>query len=255
MRLFSKMLRDEWVKLVAFFVFMAAVAIVQTVFWPKIRSMLPSILEIVPKQFKWLIGGMQREGFVYFTITQQMMKNIGIFGSALAVILGASAVTKEVEAGTMELLLAQPISRKRVLLEKYLFNLGVLAVPILVSTLLTYPAALIIGESIGMTGLLIAGLYGFFIIAVVYSFTFFLGVLIDMQMQVIVAGLGLCLTMFILAVFKSTSFLSLYGYMDLKLLRPIFTSHAVPLIEMVVFALLCVAFFTASWWRFSRKTI
>jgi ABC-2 type transport system permease protein len=255
MKLFSKMLRDEWVKLVAFFMFMAAVAVVQTALWPKIRTMLPSILEIVPKQFKFLIGGMQQEGFVYFTITQQMMKNIGMFGSALAVILGASAVAKEVEAGTMELLLAQPVSRKRVLLEKYLFNLGVLFIPVVISTLLTHPAALIIGESISLTGLLISGLYGFCIIAVVYSFTFFLGVLIDTQMQVIVAGLGLCLVMFILSVFKSTSFLSVYGYMGLDALRPIFTSHAVPLFKMLVFALFCAAFFAASWWRFSKKTI
>jgi ABC-2 type transport system permease protein len=255
MKLFSKMLRDEWVKLVAFFIFMGAVAVVQTVFWPKIRVMLPSILEIVPRKFKFLIGGMQTEGFVYFTITQQMMKNIGMFGSALAVILGASAVAKEVEAGTMELLLAQPVSRKRVLLEKYLFNLGILFIPVVISTLLTYPAALIIGESISLTGLLIAGLYGFFIVAVAYSATFFLGVLIDAQMQVIVAGLGFCLLMFILTVFKSTSFLSLYGYMGLDLMRPIFTFHAVPLVEMVVFALLSAALFAASWWRFSKTTI
>jgi len=255
MKLFSKMLRDEWVKLVAFFVFMGAVAVVQTVFWPKIRVMLPSILEVVPQKFKFLIGGMQQEGFVYFTITQQMMKNIGMFGSALAVILGASAVAKEVEAGTIELLLAQPISRKRVLLEKYLFNLGVLFIPVVISTLLTYPAALIIGESISLAGLLIAGLYGFCIVAVVYSFTFFLGVMIDAQMQVLVAGLGFCLVMFILTVFKSTNFLSLYGYMGLDDMRPIFTSHAVPLTEMTVFALFCAAFFTASRWRFSKKTI
>jgi ABC-2 type transport system permease protein len=255
MKLFPKMLRDEWVKLVAFFVFMSAVAVVQTVLWPKIRVMLPSILELVPQKFKWMIGGMQTEGFVYFTITQQMMKNIGMFGSALAVILGASAVAKEIEAGTMELLLAQPVSRKRVLLEKYLFNLGVLFIPIVVSTLLTYPAALMIGESISLTGLLIAGLYGFFIVAVVYSFTFFLGVMIDTQMQVIVAGLGFCLVMFILSVFKSTGFLSVYGYMGLDILRPMFTHHAVPWTATFVFALLCAASFTASWWRFSKKTI
>jgi ABC-type transport system involved in multi-copper enzyme maturation permease subunit len=255
MKLFSKMLRDEWVKLVAFFIFMSAVAVAQTVLWPKIRIMLPSILELVPQKFKWMIGGMQTEGFVYFTITQQMMKNIGMFGSALAVILGASAVSKEIEAGTMELLLAQPISRKRVLLEKYLFNLGILFIPVVISTLLTYPAALIIGESISLTGLLITGLYGFFIVAVVYSFSFFLGVMIDTQMQVIVAGLGFCLVMFILTVFKSTSFLSLYGYMDLDIMRQIFALGSIPSIEMIVFAMLCAAFFAASWWRFSKKTI
>jgi len=255
MKLFSKMLRDEWVKLVAFFIFMSAVAIVQTALWPKIRVMLPSIMELVPHKLKWLIGGMQAEGFVYFTITQQMMKNIGVFGSALAVILGASAVAKEIEAGTMELLLAQPISRKRVLFEKYLFNLSLLFIPVFISTLLTWSAALMIGESISMTGLLITGLYGFCIVAVVYSFTFFLGVLIETQMQVIVAGLGFCLVMFILTVFKSTSYLSVYGYMDLDIMRQIFTFHAVPLIEMVVFSLLSAALFSLSWLRFSKKTI
>lgn len=255
MKLFSKLLRDEWVKLLAFFVFMGAVAVAQAVLWPKIRVMLPSILELVPQKLKWVIGGMQTEGFVYFIITQQMMKNIGMFGSALAVILGASAVAKEMEGGTMELLLAQPISRKRVLLEKYLFNLGVLFVPVVVSTLLTYPAALIIGESISLTGLLIAGIYGFFIVAVVYSFTFFLGVLIDTQMQVVVAGLGFCLIMFILTAFKETSFLSLYEYMGLDDVRPIFALGSVPVIEMLIFGLLCAAFFTGSWLRFSRKTI
>jgi ABC-type transport system involved in multi-copper enzyme maturation permease subunit len=164
-------------------------------------------------------------------------------------------VAKEIEAGTMELLLAQPISRKRVLFEKYLFNLSLLFIPVFVSTLLTYPAALMIGENISMTGLLITGLYGFCIVAVVYSFTFFLGVLIETQMQVIVAGLGFCLVMFILTVFKSTSYLSVYGYMGLDTMRQIFTFHAVPLIEMVVFLLLCTALFSASWWRFSKKTI
>ena len=255
MRLFSKMLRDEWVKLLAFLVFMAAVSVVQTVFWPQIKVVLPSILEIVPKQFKWLIGGMQREGFIYFTITQQMMKNIGIFGSALAIILGASAIAREIEAGTMELLLAQPISRRRILAEKYLFNLSVLAIPIMVSTLLAYPADLMIGESISLASLLIAGLYGFSIIAVVYSFTFFLGILIDTQMQVIVAGLALCLIMTVLGVFNTTSFLSLYAYMNLDVLRLIFASSQVPLFKILVFILLCAALFTASWWRFSKKTI
>lgn len=255
MKLFSKMLRDEWVKLVAFLVFMSAVAVVQILVWPELREMLPNILEIVPKQFKWIIGGMQKEGFIYFTMTQQFMKNIGIFGSALAIILGASAVAKEVEAGTLELLLAQPISRMRVLAEKFLFYLGVLAIPVLFSTVLTYPAALMIGESISLASLLIAGLYCFSIIAVVFSFTFFLGVLIETQMQVIVAGLALCLAMTVLVVFNATSFLSLYSYMDLNTLRPIITSSHVPIIEILVFMLLCAACFTASWWRFSRKTI
>jgi ABC-type transport system involved in multi-copper enzyme maturation permease subunit len=255
MKMFSKMLRDEWVKLLAFLVFMAAVSVVQTVFWPTFKKLLPTLMEVVPKQLEWLIGAMQREGFVYFTITQQFMKNVGMFGSALAIILGASAVAKEVEAGTMELLLAQPISRMRVLAEKYFFNLGVLALPVLFSTALVYPSALFIGENISPEALLVAGVYSLSLVAVIYSFTFFLGVLIDTQMQVIVGSLALCLVMMILAVFKSTSFLSLYRYMDLDILRPIFINAHVPLIESFAFAFICAAFFFAAGWRFSKKTI
>ena len=255
MKMFSKMLRDEWVKLLAFLVFMAAVSVVQTVFWPTFKKLLPTLMEVVPKQLEWLIAEMQREGFVYFTITQQFMKNVGMFGSALAIILGASAVAKEVEAGTMELLLAQPISRMRVLAEKYLFNLGVLALPVLFSTALVYPSALFIGENINPEALLVAGVYSLSLVAVIYSFTFFLGVLIDTQMQVIVGSLALCLLMMILAVFKSTSFLSLYRYMDLDILRPIFMNASVPLIESFAFASICAAFFFAGAWRFSKKTI
>ncbi|MBW1873518.1 MAG: ABC transporter permease subunit [Deltaproteobacteria bacterium] len=255
MKMFSKMLRDEWVKLLAFFVFMSAVSVVQIVFWPTFEKLLPSIMEVVPKKLQWLVGAMQREGFVYFTMTQQLMKNVGMFGSALAIILGASAVAKEIEAGTMELLLAQPISRMRVLAEKYLFNLGVLAIPLLFSTVLVYPAALFIGENISLTALLVAGLYCFSLVAVIYSFAFFLGVLVDTQMQVIVVSLAVCLIMMILAVFKSTSFLSLFSYMDLVILRAIFISAQVPLLEIFAFALVCAAFFAGAVWRFRKKTI
>ncbi len=143
----------------------------------------------------------------------------------------------------------------RVLTEKYLFNLGVLAIPLLFSTVLVYPSALIIDESISLVSLLIAGLYCFSIIAAIFSFSFFLGVHVDTQMQVIVGSLLVCLTMTLLSVFKATSYLSLYSYMDLNTLRPILISSQVPLGKFFVFALISAAFFAGSVLRFSKRTI
>ena len=45
-------------------------------------------------------------------------------GTFLAILLATSAISRELEAGTLELLLAQPVSRDRVLLSKFLFNAG-----------------------------------------------------------------------------------------------------------------------------------
>jgi ABC-2 type transport system permease protein len=202
-----------------------------------------------------MIGGLQSEGFIFFVMTQQFMKNLGIFGSALAVLLGASPVAKEMEAGTMEFLLAQPISRTRVLVEKYLFNLVLLAIPLLLSTLLVYPAARAIGAHIGLSALLVAGLYSFCLLAVVYTFVFLLGVLIDTQMHVILGGIALCLVMTVLVIFADTRPLSLFGYLDMDALRPIFSGLYVPVGTALVFVLLSALMFATSVVLFRRKTI
>ena len=251
----GKMLRDEWGKLLVFTFFMSLVSVVQITFWPTIREMLPRISEFFPDFMQWMVGGITEEGFIFYVITQQLVKNVGIFGSALAVLLGASAISKEREAGTLELLLAQPISRTRVLAEKFVFNAAVLAVPILVSMMLVWPAAVAIGDEIDPVALLVGAVYCCTVFSVIYAFTFAVGVVVDEQMRVISYGLGACLLMMVLIIFEETRPFSIYGYIDIETLRPVLAAGRIPYWEVLAFAALSAGFFVASLLLFRKNTI
>ena len=249
------MVRDEWGKMLVFTFFMSVISVVQTTFWPTIREMLPRIREFFPDFMQWMVGGITEEGFIFYIITQQMVKNVVIFGSALAVLLGASAIAKEREAGTLELLLAQPISRTRVLAEKFFFNAAVLAVPILISMMLVWPAAIAIGDEIDPAALLVGAIYCYAVFSVIYAFTFAIGVVVDEQMRVVSYGLGACLLMMILIIYEETKPYSIYGYLDVEILRPIFTAGRVMFWETLTFAAMSAGFFVISLLLFRKKTI
>ena len=255
MRMFRKLVSDEWVKVVSFTVLMSAVSIVQVVFWPNMEKLMPALADAMPDFFKGIFGGIATEGFFFYIITQQLMKSIGMFGTGLAILLGASAVSRELEAGTMELLLAQPISRTRVLVEKFLFNGIVLFIPCVLSTMLIWPTAPLIGESIDGVALFVGSVYTYVIILTVYAFTFMLGTILGEQMKVMSISLGACIVMMLLLIFEETTPFSLFHYIDFDILRPIFTVGRVPWRTALAFLALCGAFFGTSWFLFRKKTI
>lgn len=255
MKMISKLLRDEWGKLLVFTIFMSAVSVAQVFFWPDMERIFPLILEQIPEPLKWVASGIATGGFIFYTVTQQFMKNIGFFGSAMAILLGASAIAREKEAGTLELLLAQPLSRTRVLTEKFLFNAAALAVPVILSSVLIYPPALYIGAEIDLPALVVASVYCYLILLVVFALTFALGVIVDEQIRLITIGLAVCIGMTILVIFKATRHFSLYGYMDVETLEAILTAGRVPYWEMLIFALLSAGLFVLAVFMFRKRTV
>lgn len=255
MKLFGKEFREEWIKLLVFTLLMTGISIAQCLFWPTINKMLPKVIKAIPDVFRGLFENVISEGFPFFIITQQFMKNIGMFGGFLAVLVAASAVARELENGTMEFLLAQPISRIRVLTEKYFLNLAFLAVPVILSTLVLYPAALSINESVDLGHLFLASIYAFTILAIVYSFTFCVGVFIDNQMHVISGGLFFVLVMGICVFFDATKYLSIYAWLDRDYLGPVLNTGLLPWHMIAIFIVINAALFGVAFLRFRRINI
>jgi ABC-2 type transport system permease protein len=255
MRMLRKLIRDEWIKVIAFTLLMSLVSVVQVMFWPNIKKMVPLVLDQLPSMLKGIIGGMATEGFVFFIMTQQLIKNIVLFGSALAILLGASAVAREREAGTLELLLAQPVSRTRVLVEKFIFNAIVLAIPVLISSLLAWPAAFLVDETIDPMALLVASVYCYLVLLVVFAFTFTLGVVIDEQMKVLSASVGACIVMMLLVIFDETKPFSIYGYIYPEVLRPIFVAGVIPYTLALSMAAISALLLWLSNLLFRKRTI
>jgi len=250
-----KLVRDEWVKVVAFTVLMSAGSVIQVLFWPNLEKMMPAMVEAMPEFLRGIFGSIATEGFFFWIITQQFIKNIGVFGSALAILLGASALAREMENGTMELLLAQPISRARVLAEKFVFNAAVLALPVLVSTMIVYPTAMVIGERIDPLSLLIASLYCYSVLVVVFAFTFALGAVIDEQMKALSISLSVCILMLLFMIFDESKFLSIFTYIDPDHLRPIFVAGRVPWGAALIFVAISAGFLGLTYLVFRKKPV
>lgn len=255
MKLLAKEIREERVKLVVFTLLMSGIAIAQVLFWPTINRMLPALVDKIPQVLRGFVDSFIAEGFSYFLITQQFIKNIGMFGGFFAVLIAASAIAREMESGTMEFLLAQPISRTRVLTEKYFYNLGFLAIPVLVSTMANFPMALTINESIDPWYLFLSAVYGFLVLAIVYSFTFCIGVFIDNQMHVISGGLILVFVMGILVFFDATKFLSLYAWLDRDYLSPVLTTGSIPGHMIAVFIVINAILYGIALYRFRKISV
>ena len=255
MILLPKILKEERTKIIIFTVLMVAISIAQVLLWPTFTKMIPALKEMVPKTFSWIVDGLVDDGFVYFLITQQMIKNVGMFGGFLAILLGASAISRELENGTMAHLLAQPISRNRVVLEKYFLGAAALFLPVMLSTVLAAPLAPVIKEKLDILYMAYSGIFSYLVVLNIFSFVFLVGVFVDEQIKTISTGLGFTLVMMLLSIFKETSYLSIYGFMDPEILKPLMRAGIFPMEHALISLALSLACLAASWLGFRRANI
>jgi ABC-2 type transport system permease protein len=117
------------------------------------------------------------EVFVYFpepeltaVLFQDMIGNIGIIGSILAIILGYNAVSGEKERGNLKLLLSYPLYREDVINGKFLGKIGVLVLTLAITSILSVAVALIMGINLTFSDLV--AIMVFMGISTVYLTTF-----------------------------------------------------------------------------------
>jgi ABC-2 type transport system permease protein len=119
---FSKGMRDQWRSLLVWVVTVAAFALMMTAFYPSVKASMASYQQIADK-----LPQVLRDAFVGSDIgsptgwldTKLFSMMAPIIFLVYAISAGARGIAGEEEQGTLDLLLAQPVSRGRVLLQKY----------------------------------------------------------------------------------------------------------------------------------------
>jgi ABC-2 type transport system permease protein len=107
----------------------AALAGLMAAYWPSIRDSadLQSFTRNLPEAMRALIGGGDYSTAVGFLNAELFAFMMPLLFLIVAIGMGARAVLGEEERGTIDLLLSMPITRRRVLIEKALGGLLVLA--------------------------------------------------------------------------------------------------------------------------------
>jgi len=122
----------------------------------------------------------------------------GVLASFYPLIFASSAVTGEVDLGTMEILLAQPISRSRVFLEKFTaisINLAVLCTASFV--ILLAAIAVCVPESPSIGGYAYTFLNSYFLLLVIAAFGFLCSVFVSNQRAALSVSAGFVLFSFV----------------------------------------------------------
>jgi ABC-type transport system involved in multi-copper enzyme maturation permease subunit len=158
----------------AFAIVLEAMLAGAILFWPNFKQNIGTLKAMMPMQvMKDMVDALGQGGVVAYVNGQHFFKGCNTLGCAAAVLFAMGAVAGEAQRGTLEIWLARPLSRRRILCARYAGGALALASPIFATTL-TIPWLLArVDESARWGALLLCAAHESLFLLAIYSLTFF----------------------------------------------------------------------------------
>jgi ABC-2 type transport system permease protein len=158
----------------AFSVVLEVLLVPAILFWPSFRDNVASLQLMMPfKAARELLDQFAQTGAAGYICGQQFFKACNTLGTAAAVFFAAGAVAGEAHRGTLELWLSRPISRRRILLERWLSGALALVLPVFLTTATIPWLATFVDEHLPLYPLLLCAAHQSALLLAIYSATFF----------------------------------------------------------------------------------
>lgn len=144
-------------------------------FWPSMEANLDAFLDMAPNKLtSGFVDAIARGGVVAYVNLQHFFKGCNTLGVAAAVLFAMGAIAGEAHRGTLEVWLARPLSRRRILLERW--TLGALAVvlPVFLTSLSVPWLLERVHEEMPLRPLLLCSAHESAFLLAIYSATFLL---------------------------------------------------------------------------------
>ncbi len=150
------------------------------------------------------------EGFNFFPHVEQMHTYVGFLTIELytifwllllAIMLGfvaASSIAKEIEGKTIDILMSNPVSRKQIVIEKFIGLLPMLCIINFATMFVVMGITAALGESFNYGNLVLLHLVSIPYFLAVYSIGIFLSVLIDEKMKSSIIMISILVAMFVI---------------------------------------------------------
>jgi hypothetical protein len=194
--------------------------------WPEFLEMLPrlrSVTSAIPFASE-MLGKVEERGLPGYVLGQHFFKGCNALGTAAAVLFAAPAVAGEAHRGTLEMWLARPFSRTRLLLERWAAGALALTVPVFVTTL-TIPALCArVDEYEPYLPYLLCAVHQSLFLLTIYGVTFFCSCLGSNPNKISLWILFVCVFELALYVIKTVTHWSLFRLCDLEVLLDLYDS-------------------------------
>jgi len=189
-------------------------------FWPEFAENLTafrSMTRAIPIASE-MLGEIEDKGFLAYVIGQHFFKGANALGVAAAVLFAAPAVAGEAHRGTLELLLARPFSRRRILLERWLAGALATTLPVFLTTLTLPWLAARVDEELALAPYLACAAHQSLFLLALYALTFLYSSAGSNPARISLVVLFLAVAQFALYMVKTATHWSLFRLSDMQVL-------------------------------------
>lgn len=216
-----RLLADDWWKILAYTGVLTLNLVASILAFPTFQQNFGLIANLIPDflpSIKDAIRGAGAGGIDGFLAINHLFKAGNIVGSAAAIILALGTIVREVEVGTIGLLLSRPISRARILIDFSIVHLIELTLPLFaVSCATPLLASWLIEEDVALVPLLLGTIHSALFVSLVYGLSLLCAILFTEQIKVAAVAGGICVLSFILYFVEATRPFTLYRLSSIEL--------------------------------------
>ncbi len=170
--------RSLFLRALGFAIVLETLLVPAILFWPKFRENIDSLRGLMPfKAARDMLDQFGQAGAAGYVCGQQFFKACNTLGTTAAVLFAAGAIAGEAHRGTLELWLSRPISRRRLLLERWASGALAVVIPVFLTSssipwLLTF-----VDEKLPLGAMLLCAAHQSALLVAIYSATFFFSTL------------------------------------------------------------------------------
>jgi ABC-type transport system involved in multi-copper enzyme maturation permease subunit len=211
----------------AYFVVLELMLVAAILFWPDFEDNVDSLRDMAPVEaLRGMLDQIEVGGVAAYVNGQHFFKGCNALGSLAAVIFAMGAVAGEAQRGTLEIWLARPISRRRLLIERWLGGAAATIVPVFATTL-TVPGLIErVDAEIAFGPLMLGATHESLLLLAIYSVTFLWSCLSSRPVVIAFAMLLFVVAEFATYMIMVVTHASLFRLSDIEVFARIGATHA-----------------------------
>jgi len=238
-----------------FFLLLEAMLVAAILYWPNFRDNVNAVKALAPTQLlRELVEGMSQEGVLAYVNAQHFFKGCNTMGVAASVLFAINVVAGEAHRGTLELLLSRPISRSRILLEKWVSGALAVVIPIFLTSL-TIPWLLTFVDETAPIGLvLLCAVHQSLFLLLIYTVAFFWSCLSSKPINIAFAMLFVTTFEFAIYLVKDLTHWSIFRVVDIDDYSKIVHTGELPVGYTIGMSVAILVLISASLAAFKRRS-
>jgi hypothetical protein len=223
-------------------------------FWPNFQGNIDALRSMAPlPMLKDMIDALGKGGIAAYVLGQHFFKGCNSLGVAAAILFSMGAVAGEAQRGTLEIWLSRPLSRRRMLTEKWIGGALAISLPVFLSSATIPWLISFVDESMQLGPLMLCALHQSLFLVMLYSVTFLLSCIGRKPTVIAFVMLFFTTLEFALYLVKTATHTSLFRLVDVPTFLAIHGKHALAADKIAIMACVTLITYLASLWIFARR--